>query len=94
MDAILLVLSTDKSLKIRAVYHISSFCTSKFPNVEWVYGDLCNNEHVSMIMDDVSVVIQAAASGSKDITSSPYLHVTDNAIMNSLLLRQNITRCF
>ena len=84
-------LAQDKSLKIRAVYHNKPpFDTSKFPNVEWVYGDLCNNEHVSMIMDDVSVVIQAAAttSGSKDITSSPYLHVTDNAIMNSLLLRQ------
>ena len=35
------------------------------------------------------VVIQAAAttSGSKDILTKPYIHVTDNAVMNSLLLR-------
>ena len=35
------------------------------------------------------VVIQAAAntSGAKDIVEKPYLHVTDNAVMNSLLLR-------
>jgi GDP-L-fucose synthase len=35
------------------------------------------------------VVIQAAAttSGSKDILERPYLHVTDNAVMNSLILQ-------
>ena len=35
------------------------------------------------------VVIQAAAntSGAKDIVEKPYLHVTDNVVMNSLLLR-------
>jgi nucleoside-diphosphate-sugar epimerase len=35
------------------------------------------------------VVVQAAAntSGSKDIIHKPYLHVTDNAVMNSLILR-------
>lgn len=35
------------------------------------------------------VVIQAAAttSGAKDILERPYIHVTDNAVMNSLLLR-------
>ena len=36
------------------------------------------------------ILIQAAAttSGSKDIINKPYLHVTDNAVMNSLLLRE------
>jgi len=35
------------------------------------------------------VIVQAAAntSGSKDIVEKPYLHVTDNAVMNSLLLQ-------
>ena len=35
------------------------------------------------------VVIQAAAntSGSKDILERPYLHVTDNVVMNSLILQ-------
>ena len=41
------------------------------------------------IVDNVDVVIQAAAttSGSKDIVARPYIHVTDNAVMNSLLFR-------
>tara|TARA_R110002096_G_scaffold350594_2_gene543791 strand:+ start:482 stop:1453 length:972 start_codon:yes stop_codon:yes gene_type:complete len=35
------------------------------------------------------IVIQAAAttSGSKDILERPYIHVTDNALMNSLILQ-------
>jgi GDP-L-fucose synthase len=35
------------------------------------------------------VIVQAAAttSGSKDSVTRPYIHVTDNAVMNSLLLR-------
>ncbi len=35
------------------------------------------------------IVVQAAAntSGSKDIVERPYLHVTDNAVMNSLILQ-------
>ncbi len=38
---------------------------------------------------EYDIVIQAAAttSGSKDIIERPYLHVTDNALMNSLILQ-------
>jgi GDP-L-fucose synthase len=37
----------------------------------------------------MDIVIQAAAttSGARDIVATPYIHVTDNAVMNSLLLR-------
>jgi nucleoside-diphosphate-sugar epimerase len=40
-------------------------------------------------MQGIDVVLQFAAttSGAKDITTKPYIHVTDNAVMNSLLLR-------
>jgi nucleoside-diphosphate-sugar epimerase len=31
--------------------------------------------------------VTATTSGAKDITTKPYIHVTDNAVMNSLLLR-------
>ena len=46
-------------------------------------------DHVFLSGTKFDVVIQAAAntSGSKDIISRPYLHVTDNAVMNSLILR-------
>ena len=54
--------------------------------------DLTNHNHVSDVIKTISpdIIIQAAAttSGAKDILGKPYLHVTDNAVMNSLLLRE------
>jgi len=46
-------------------------------------------DHVFKRTPQYDVVIMAAAntSGAKDILEKPYLHVTDNAVMNSLLLR-------
>lgn len=46
-------------------------------------------DHVFASGIKFDVVVQAAAttSGSKDIIERPYLHVTDNAVMNSLILQ-------
>lgn len=53
--------------------------------------DLTEQSSMEHIFKDknIDIVIQAAAntSGAKDIVEKPYLHVTDNAVMNSLLLR-------
>lgn len=51
--------------------------------------DLTKEEEVSQIVRSMDIVIQAAAvtSGSRDIVEKPYLHVTDNAIMNSLIFK-------
>lgn len=51
--------------------------------------DLTRSEDVEKVMQGVDIVIQAAAttSGAKDIVSKPYMHVTDNAVMNSLITR-------
>ncbi len=80
-----------KGQKIRAVYNVRPpFDVSHLPaEIEWVKADLRAPGDVEKAMDNVSVVIQAAAttSGAKDIVSKPYIHVTDNAVMNSLLLR-------
>jgi GDP-L-fucose synthase len=59
------------------------------PNLEWVRADLNKPEDINRVLEGVDVVIQAAAttSGSKDIVTKPYIHVTDNAVMNSLLFR-------
>jgi GDP-L-fucose synthase len=59
------------------------------PNVTWHYADLRKPEDIERVMVDVDIVIQAAAttSGSKDIVTRPYLHVTDNAVMNAYLFR-------
>lgn len=57
--------------------------------VSLVRVDLTNAEEVSQIVKGKDIVIQAAAvtSGAKDIITKPYLHVTDNAIMNSLIFK-------
>jgi len=59
------------------------------PNVIWHKTDLRNPEAVDELIKDVDIIIQAAAttSGAKDIVSRPYIHVTDNAVMNSYLFR-------
>ena len=58
-------------------------------NVKWKKVDLRNPQAVNKLMNGVDIVIQAAAttSGSKDIVSTPYIHVTDNAIINSFMFR-------
>jgi nucleoside-diphosphate-sugar epimerase len=73
---------------IRATYFRRSQISNI--NVEWIYADLRNYEDVKKALKDVDIVLQFAAttSGSKDIVNQPYLHVTDNAIMNSLILRE------
>ena len=53
--------------------------------------DLTTQQGVDHIFNNryFDVVIQAAAttSGAKDIVERPYIHTTDNAVMNSLILR-------
>lgn len=75
--------------KIRAT-HFSRTAPKGYENVEWVKCDLKDHNSVKSIMKGVDVVLQFAAttSGAKDIVAKPYIHVTDNAIMNSLLLRE------
>jgi len=51
--------------------------------------DLTDKNTVNAIVQGKDIIIQAAAttSGAKEILSKPFYHVTDNAVMNSLLLR-------
>jgi nucleoside-diphosphate-sugar epimerase len=59
------------------------------PGVIWHQADLREEKSVATLLQGMDVVVQAAAttSGVRDIVSTPYIHVTDNAVMNSLLLR-------
>jgi GDP-L-fucose synthase len=61
----------------------------KIPNVTWHQADLRCPEDILQVMEGMDIVIQAAAttSGSKDIIARPFVHVTDNAVMNSYLFR-------
>lgn len=59
------------------------------PGVIWHHADLRVREQVEGLLEGVDIVVQAAAttSGAKDITTQPHIHVTDNVVMNSLMLR-------
>ena len=77
----------DDRYEVRAVWNIKPALTQY--NVEWVKADLNNVEDVNRVTEGVDVILQFAAttSGANDIVNRPYIHVTDNAVMNSLLLR-------
>lgn len=58
-------------------------------NVKWVKVDLRDARQVENVIHQADIIIQAAAttSGANDIVNTPEIHVTDNAIINSLVLR-------
>lgn len=57
--------------------------------ISLIQVDLTQKAEVDKIVKGKDIIIQAAAvtSGSKDILTKPYIHVTDNAVMNSLIFR-------
>jgi len=66
-----------------------TYFRSKPFNRELIKANLTNKIEVDKIIKDKNIIIQAAAttSGAKDILTKPYYHVTDNAVMNSLIFR-------
>jgi len=80
-------LSKNKNYKVYGTYYKSN--PIKDSNINSIKINLTSEKNVDRITKGVDVIIQAAAttSGSKDIVQHPYLHVSDNAIMNSILLR-------
>mgnify|MGYP001216476169 CR=1 FL=1 len=85
-------LSKNPFFQIIAVKHLRPSFTVKeaINEVIWVEADLRNTNDVSRVLKGIDIVVQAAAttSGAKDIVNKPYIHVTDNALMNSILLRE------
>ena len=80
--------ASEPKFEVHATFHIKK--PYDVDNVRWHYCDLRNHAQVSKLFREDDIVIQAAAttSGSKDIITQPFIHVTDNAIMNSLILRE------
>lgn len=80
-------LSKHDDLEIFGTY----FQSKPYPNprITWLRSDLTKKKDVLRAIAKKDVVIQAAAvtSGSKEIVTKPYIHTTDNAIMNSLIFR-------
>ena len=70
-----------------------TYCDSKplkIKNIKMIKCDLTNKAEVDKLLKSgYDILIQAAAttSGAKEIVNKPYYHVTDNAVMNSLIFR-------
>ena len=80
-------LSLRNDLEVYGTYYESE--SFEVPNLKMIKVDLRKEEEVNKIIQGIDIIIQAAAttSGSKDIVTKPHIHVTDNAVMNSLVLR-------
>lgn len=80
-------LSKIKNFKVFASYHKRKKFNNK--NVTWVKANLKNKKKIDNILKNKDIIIQAAAvtTSSKDVINRPYIHVTDNIIINTLLLR-------
>ena len=81
--------------KRKDVIVYGTYLTNKpeIKNITLIKADLRKEREVDRIIAGKDIVIQAAAvtSGAKDILSKPYIHVTDNAIMNSLIFKSCFT---
>ena len=80
-------LSKNKEYRVVGIYNKRPKYES--PEIDWIKADLTIKSEVDKALEGVDIIVQAAAttSGSKDIVLRPYIHVTDNAVMNSLIFR-------
>src|SRR3989338_8263269 len=80
-------LTSRNDLEVYGVYLKSE--PLKEQRIKMIKADLTVKNEVDRVVKGVDIIIQAAAttSGSKDIVTKPYIHVTDNAVMNSYLFR-------
>lgn len=80
-------LSKKDDIEVYGTYQRSKPLTD--PGIRMLRADLTEREDVDKVIKGMDIIIQAAAttSGAKDIVTRPYYHVTDNAVMNSLIFR-------
>tara|TARA_A100001011_G_C14314489_1_gene847245 strand:+ start:1641 stop:2582 length:942 start_codon:yes stop_codon:yes gene_type:complete len=79
--------SQNNKYKVFATYHKKKpfFCK----NVKWFKADLRVYNDCQIVTKNIEIILQLAAttSGSNIILKEPYIHVTDNAVMNSYILK-------
>ena len=80
------------SFEIHATFNLRPHFEQQ--NITWHRVDLTSPREVENLLNNVKpdFLVQAAAttSGAKDIISRPYIHTTDNAVMNSYLFRSAV----
>ena len=83
---------------IYAVYNLKKKYV-RDTRIKWINCDLRDENKVNKLTKNMDIVIQAAATttGSRDAINQPYVHVTDNAIMNALIFKScfknNVKHC-
>jgi GDP-L-fucose synthase len=77
----------DSAYEVHAIHH--SGMGWYHDSIIWHKADLREDEQVMRVVKGMDIVIQAAAktSGCKDTFEQPWVHVTENAIMNALIFR-------
>ncbi len=80
-------LAEREDFEVYGIYHIKEPFINK--RINFIKADLTKKEEVDKVVSGQDIIIQMAAttSGVKDIVSKPYIHVTDNVLINSLLFR-------
>ena len=74
-------------------YQVTAVCNRRppfeLPGLRWENADLTDSAQAARVVRNTDFLIQAAAttSGAAEIAARPYLHVTDNAVMNSHIFR-------
>tara|TARA_B100000945_G_C20412058_1_gene613109 strand:- start:1455 stop:2402 length:948 start_codon:yes stop_codon:yes gene_type:complete len=83
---IALNLSKNKKFSVTGTYFKNKV---SIKNVKIIKTNLTIKKDVDKVIKGNDIVIQAAAttSGAKDIIQKPYIHVNDNAIINSMVTR-------
>jgi len=83
---IALTLSKNDNYEVTGTYFKNKISLKK---ITMKKVDLTQKQLADRIIKGKDIVIQAAAttSGAKDIISKPYIHVNDNAIINSIITR-------
>jgi GDP-L-fucose synthase len=76
-----------KNYSVYGTYNKKKFFKNK--RIKFLKCNLLNKKQVDNCLKNKDIVIMAAAttSGAKDIIERPYIHVTDNSIMNSIITR-------
>ncbi|MDA9816101.1 NAD-dependent epimerase/dehydratase family protein [Alphaproteobacteria bacterium] len=77
-----------EEFEVTGIVHTSKI-SNPLKNQTFIRGDLRDTNFVNEVCKNKDIILQFAAttSGSNDIVNQPHLHVTDNALINSLVLR-------
>ncbi len=79
-----------KDNEIIAIYNKKPPYSLNSSNIRWVQADLRHPNIIKEYLPNTDLFLQFAAttSGADDIKKRPFIHVTDNAVINSYLLRE------